>query len=76
MSTTNEMNRLIMNEYLTYITHVRKMSPHTIISYTQHITKFIEFLEEIRLPITEVSSKEAIRFLSLLIKRANGKSNY
>ncbi len=42
--------------------------------YTQHITKFIEFLEEIRLPITEVSSKEAIRFLSLLIKERMAKA--
>ena len=62
-----EKNKLLCDEYIATMRYVRKLSEHTITSYTHHVDKFISFLEEKDLLIVDVTINDARKFISMLI---------
>lgn len=60
-------NKRIVEEYLSYLSHIRRLSKHTIISYGHHLEQFITFLDEREVNIGEVDSLLARKFISTLI---------
>jgi site-specific recombinase XerD len=66
-------NEAAVSEYLAYVRDVRKLSDHTEISYHNDLMKLVEFLDEQRLGVFEMTDADARAFVRKLLNRGNGR---
>ena len=69
-----EEHLVVIEEYINYLSYVRKISTHTIISYRHHLTHFASFVEKNEISLKDVSSLEARRYVSTLIAKRYEKA--
>lgn len=58
-----------LEEYLQYITHIKKYSPHTIRAYRQDIQQFLDYFKEKKLEIGKDTIRDYISFIFLRTKK-------
>ncbi len=66
-------NEAAVSEFLAYVRDVRKLSDHTEISYHNDLMKLVEFLDDRRLPVFEMTDADARAFVRELLNRDNGR---
>jgi integrase/recombinase XerC len=58
-----------LEEYLQYITHIKKYSPHTIRAYRQDIQQYIDYFKENKLTVEKNTVRDYISFIFLRTKK-------
>lgn len=71
--TLHHENEAAVSEFLTYIRDVRRLSDHTEISYHNDLHKLVEFLDERRIPIYQMTDADAREFVRELLRSGNGR---
>lgn len=60
-----------LKDYLEYLTHIKKVSPHTVKAYRQDIRQFLDYFKENELKV----SKDTIRdYISMIFLRTKNKA--
>ncbi|MDC7246208.1 MAG: tyrosine-type recombinase/integrase [Sphaerochaetaceae bacterium] len=61
-------NTAVFTRYIEYITHFKRLSPNTVTAYRHHIARYLDYLEQEQLKIDEITTYEARKFVSSLIR--------
>ena len=56
-------------DYIEYIQHIKKFSPHTVIAYKQDIQQFLDYFRENKLNVTKENIRDFITVIFLRTKK-------